>query len=153
MAYDIMRRRQVEGDWSMGAPFFATSEDALQKWNSLIASVDNLNDDVTKVWFPKVRGNEEAVSFVNAWIRWRDTVYSEYKDNRRRKIIPDLAWNVWNRGDARLKELDDWRARWEKLSGRTATAPGIIPEEKHETKKPSDTSWWKIGRASCRERV
>lgn len=137
MAYDIIRRRQVDGNWTMGAPIFTTSEDALQKWTSLRAAVDNLNNDITQFWFPKAKNEPGAASFVNQWITWRDNVYSDYKENTRRKIIPDLAWNVWNRGDAKLKELEEWRARFEKRSGQATTAPGTTPEETHGPKKPS----------------
>lgn len=149
MAYDIFKRRQVGGDWTMGAPFFATTEDALQKWNTLRTSVDNLNEDITQVWFPKVKDDAAAGSFVRMWINWRDNVYSEYKDNTRRKIIPDLAWNVWNRGDAKLKELEEWRARFEKRSGQATIAPGSKPEESHETKKPgSGFNPWLVATAA-----
>lgn len=141
MAWDIIRRKQVEGDWTMGASFMTSSEDAKQKWNGLIASVDNLNVDITQVWFPRHRDEELAKNFVNAWIRWRDTVYSEYKDNARVKILPDLAWSVWNRGDAKLRELEEWRAKFEALSGQPASAPSSRPEERHETRSPGTSPW------------
>lgn len=148
MAYDIFRRRQVSGDWTMGAPIFATSEDALQKWYALRTAVDNLNSDITQFWFPKVKNDPAAQSFVNQWITWRNQVYSDYKENTRRKIIPDLAWNVWNRGDAKLKELEEWRARYEKRSGEASTAPGTKPEETHDTKKPGGFNPWLIATAA-----
>lgn len=140
MAFDIFKRREVPGDWTMGASFFTTSEDAEQKWNSLLAATNNLNEDITVVWAPTVKGNLAATSFIRQWITFRDTVYSEYKDNARSKIIPDLAWNVWNRGDAKLTELADWRKKFEKLSGMIATAPGPVAEEKHGAEKEKEKS-------------
>lgn len=142
MAFDIIRRREVPGNWTMGAAFMTTSEDAKQKWNTLLAATTNLNDDITQVWAPSVQGDPAAMSFVRQWITFRDTVYSEYKDNARFKIVPDLAWNVWNRGDAKLNELAEWRKRFEKISGKSSTAPSPQAEEKHGTDKPSGFGFW-----------
>ena len=147
MAFDIFRRRQVPGDWSMGAPIMTTSEDAKQKWNSLLAATNNLNDDITRVWGPGAQKDPASASFIRQWITFRDTIYSEYKDNARFKIIPDLAWSVWNRGDAKITELAEWRRRFEALSGKPTTAPSPQAEEKHtaadkEKEKEKGMSVW-----------
>lgn len=142
MAFDIIRRREVPGNWTMGAPFATTSEDAKQKWNTLLAATNNLNDDITQVWGPGAQSDPAAASFIRQWITFRDTIYSEYKDNARFKIIPDLAWNVWNRGDAKLNELAEWRKRFERISGKASTAPGPQAEEKHGAEKPSGIGIW-----------
>lgn len=140
MAFDVFKGRQVDGDWTMGASFFTTSEDAKERWNTLLQATNNLNEDIS-LWFRKNKTSEEAAQFSRQWSNWRDTVYSEYKDNARRKIIPDLAANVWNRGDTKLIELKEWRGRFEKLSGTSATAPGPEAQEQHEPKKSGTSPW------------
>ncbi len=142
MAYDILKGEMVPGDFTMGAPIMTTTEDALQKWNAVRVDTDNLNADITQIWFPKVKAQPAARSFMDAWIRWRDDVYSQYKDNFRRKLIPDLAWGVWNRGDAKLHELAAWRKRFEKISGLETTAPSSSPEAEPPKDKPKGGSMW-----------
>jgi Transglycosylase SLT domain len=113
----------------VGAPVFTTSEDAKQKWNTLNAATTNLDGDIARWFKAPGKRNADETAYVNAWLRWRDAVYSEYKDNARTKIIPDLAWSVWNRGDEKLRELADWRTRFEAISGKKASAPVTVPEE------------------------
>lgn len=122
----------------VGAPIFTTSEDAKQKWNTLNTATTNLDRDIA-AWFKapgKVPTTTEK-TFVNSWLVWRDAVYSEYKDNARTWKIPDLAWNVWDRGDAKLKELQAWRVQFVAISGRKATGPDVQPEGDKTAKLPA----------------
>jgi hypothetical protein len=120
----------------VGAPVFTTSEDAKQKWNTLNTATTVLDRDISG-WF-KAAGKPYVAAhnaFVNSWLTWRDAVYSEYKDNARTWKIPDLAWNVWDRGDAKLKELQTWRSQFVTHSGKKATGPDVEPEEAGKKKE------------------
>lgn len=130
----VARAIANDGASATGAPWATTSEDAMQKWNALNTATTNLDSEIS-AWFkrPGKRTTDEN-TFVNAWLRFRDAVYSEYKDNSRFKIIPDLAWSVWDRGNAKLAELQDWANRFQGISGKKSTVAPIPQPEKDSGK-------------------
>lgn len=129
MALDLVLGRTIR-NWSrsssfVGAPIMTTSEDAMAKLDQLNLDVDNLNMDITQIWFPTVqaKGSVANGAFVNAWIKWRDAAYAMIAEGRRKKFIPDLAWQVVDRVDNKTRELDAWRKQFEAVSKTKATGP------------------------------
>ena len=125
MAYDLLKGEKVPGDWSMGAPFTTTTEDVDVKLSALLVDTNNLNDDITKRWYPKEKDTPEVKPFVNAWMKWRDETYKFIKSWKSFKI--KLAWNYYDNAVERMRELASWRKKWEQLSGKEATGPASVP--------------------------
>jgi hypothetical protein len=124
----------------LGAPLMTSSEDAKAVWNTLVTDTTSLNADIT-AWYQAGKAKGQGLDFVNAWTRWRDAVYSEYKDNMRRKVIPDSAWGQVDRGVAKMKDLKNWRAEFEKFSGQKATAPTSKKPTKASEKSVPPPNW------------
>lgn len=149
MAYDLATKKHTARDWSIGAGFTTSTEDVDLRLQQLVTETNTLNDDITQIWFPKNKGNPENHAFVRAWIAWRDDTYRftrSWKEGAFYKI--HLAWNYYNNAGDRLRELPQWRSRYQELSGRKATAPtGIIPADAGTNLPTADsgTNWWKWG--------
>lgn len=92
----------------------------------LRVDVDNLNVDITQNWFPRSKKTEKDRAFVNAWVRWRNEAYKLVSGWRKGFRI-QLAWNYWNRGEEKQRELVKWRETFQKLTGETPTAPSAAP--------------------------
>lgn len=147
MAYDLLKKKIVGRDWSIGAGFTTTTEDVDLRLAQLTTETNDLNIDITENWFPRVKKNQQAQTFVNAWIRWRDDTYRlvrSWKEGAFYKI--HMAWNYLNNTTDRLRELANWRDRWQKISGMQATAPaGTIPQDAGSNPPDPGTNWWKWG--------
>lgn len=138
MAFDLLTKKQSSRDWSLGASFTTTMSDVEDRLRTLTSDTNNLNADITQHWFPKHKNEETAKRFVAQWIEWRDKTYAfikSWNEGFRFK----LAWNFMDNADQRVAELNEWRARWERLSGETAIAPMTAPKKKDE----SSGGWWK----------
>jgi hypothetical protein len=146
MAYDLATKKQTARDWSIGAGLTTTTEDVDLRLRQLTTETNGLNVDITQIWYPKAKKDPQTQIFVNAWVRWRDDTYAfvkSWKEGPFYKI--HMAWNFLNNATDRLRELADWRAKWQKLSGLEATAPsGTVPPDAG-SKPPTDTNtnWWK----------
>lgn len=149
MAYDLWTKKAVPRNWSIGAKFTTTTEDVELRLKQLTTETNQLNTDITQIWFPKVKQNPQAQAFVNAWVKWRDDTYvfvKSWKTGPTFKI--QMAWNFMDNIADRQKELGDWRAKWQKLSGLEATAPtGTIPPDagSKPPNKDEGINWWKWG--------
>lgn len=128
MALDLILGK-TKRNWSrnstIGDHFFASSRDAAAALDQLNADVDNLNMDITQIWFPRVQAQGSTVfgGFVNAWIKWRDATYAAINDGRANKLIPDWSKNVMDRVDVKTRELAAWRKQFEVISKTRASGP------------------------------
>jgi len=127
MAYDLMRGCQTRRDWSLGASFTTSTDDAEERLATLTTDVNNLNADIT-AWYKNHLGEGTPVKFWRAWIEWRDAAYrfvKSWKEGSAFKI--KLAWNYVDNANEKMRELAEWRRRWEQISGERSTAPAAPP--------------------------
>ena len=126
MAYDLMRGRQDGNDWSLGASITTSRDDVEEKLRVLTVGVDSLNADVT-AWYRKHQDDVDAKKFVRAWVEWRDATYGFIKSWG--KAVFKFRWNFYSyvdEADQKLRDLSEWRKRWEELSGERSTAPATV---------------------------
>lgn len=141
MAYDIFRKTQTSKSWALGASWTTSTDDVEDRLRSLTIDVNNLNTDITQFWFPKHKNEPAAQKFVSAWVQWRDGAYKLIKSWREGWALEvKLAWNYMDNANEKLTELAEWRRRWERLSGESATSPSTLPPPK---KKEDSSSMWK----------
>lgn len=127
MAYDIMRGKQDGKDWSLGASLTTSTDDVNDRLGSLTVDTNNLNADIS-AWYRNNAGEVQTARFAKAWSEWRDGTYKfikSWKEGGFFKI--KLAWNYLDNADTRIRELAEWRRRWEQLSGEKSTAPSTLP--------------------------
>lgn len=136
MAYDLLSGKQTARDWSCGASFFTSTDDVVAKLDSLTADVNNLNTDVSR-WWQGAQKTPETKDFVNAWSRWRDATYRFIKSWREKSLTIKMAWTYADIADEKMRELAEWRGKYQELSGRAATAPASRPPA---APKPGDSS-------------
>ena len=145
MAYDLMKGRQDGKDWSLGASITTTTDDVEDRLRSLTTDTNNLNADVT-AWYKNHAGESGAQKFASAWSEWRDATYKfikSWKEGPFYKI--KLAWNYVDNAEERMRELAEWRRRWEQLSGEKSTAPSTPPPAPPKPKNPDGRGGaWKI---------
>jgi hypothetical protein len=111
---------------SLEAPWMTSTGDVRAMVDQLNTATDVLNLDITKSWYPTSGGGQAANDFVNGWIAWRDSTYAWIKEFR--GYITFLAWNQYDIAVAKLNELLQWRASFEKIAGRSATGPTpVVP--------------------------
>lgn len=124
----------------MGAPIFTTSRDAASAINTLVADVNNLNTHVTAWWQQvKSKATKEQTSFVNSWINWRDAAYSMAKEAASgTSRILDTAWGIVDRANEKTKELQKWRATFEKVSGEKVS----VPQTEYKEPPKGEPSLW-----------
>jgi hypothetical protein len=130
-------------DWSLGASITTSTDDVEDRLRSLTVDTNNLNADITP-WFRANAQNVQAARFVNAWTEWRNGTYKfikSWKEGGFFKI--KLAWNYADNADARIRELSEWRRRWEQLSGEKSTAPASIATPPKKAPGESGGSAWK----------
>ena len=126
MAYDLIRGRLDDKDWSLGASITTSTDDVDDRLRSLTVDTNNLNADVT-AWYKNHAQNLTTQKFAAAWSQWRDATYKfirSWKEGAFYKI--KLAWNFMDDANQRVLELAEWRRRWEQLSGERSTAPATI---------------------------
>jgi hypothetical protein len=131
VAYDLLTKKHTRRNWALGSSFTTSTDDVEQRLRDLTTDVNNLNDDITRYWFPKHQDDEQARRFVAAWTSWRDNTYSfirGWKEGSRFQI--KLAWNYMDQANQKISELADWRARWERMSGERSVAASTQPPEK-----------------------
>ena len=79
MAFDLITRKRSPRNWALGASFTTSTDDVDQRLKDLTIDVNNLNNDITKSWFPKHKNEDASQRFVAAWIAWRDGTYQFVK--------------------------------------------------------------------------
>lgn len=145
MAYDLMRGCADGRDWSLGASITTSTDDVEDRLSTLTVDTNNLNNDIT-AWFTSNSGNDGAVKFWRAWVQWRDATYKfikSWKEGPFYKI--KLAWNYVDNAEERMRQLAEWRRRWEQLSGEKSTAPAAAAPAPPKPKgQESSGGAWKM---------
>jgi hypothetical protein len=147
MAYDVFKRKQVPGDWTMGDDvgftfFWHTAKSRLE---DVRTAVDILNQDVSD-WYKtsnRKKGPEQE-RFIKGWEIWKNEFFKWYDDatSRWSKLTPELPWSVASKAEAKTNELNEWRRQFEKVAGFEATGPGPLVREGPPDKKNEGTSMW-----------
>lgn len=136
MAYDIILGSRSPRDWSLGsnlgAGFTTSTDDVEARLGTLTVDTNNLNADIT-AWFGPNRNLPNVARFADAWVTWRNSTYAFIKSWKEGTFKIKLAWNYMDRAEEKLRELAEWRRRWEALSGERSTAPAAPPPEKKES--------------------
>ncbi len=106
---------------SLEAPWFTSTGDVRAMVSQLNTATDVLNNDITRSWYPASAKSQPENDFVNGWILWRDQTYAWIKTFY--GYVTWLAWNQYDIAAAKIQELIEWRASFEKIAGRSATGP------------------------------
>lgn len=142
MAYDIATGAFVGGDYSMGVTLLWSS--AKSDLEDTRSAVDLLNQDIS-AWYPRSKRGIAEGRFVTAWTTWKDNFFKWYKDavSRWTKLTPEMPWSVATRAEQKRKELETWRAQFEKLSGEQATGPSAQESRREDKPKDNGGGIWK----------
>lgn len=148
MAYDILKRKHVPGDWTIEGTdivgFTFLWNTAKSRLEDIRTAVDILNQDIS-AWYkdPSRTQGKEQDRFIKGWEVWKAEFFKWYKDatSRWSKLAPEAPWSVASKAEAKTNELNEWRAQFEKIAGFQATGPGPLVREGPEQKN-SGTSLW-----------
>lgn len=140
MAYDLLTGKKSPRNWALGAPLTTSTDDVEERLRSLTVDTNNLNQDIS-FWFRQHASESQAKRFADAWSRWRDETYAFIRSWKEGSFKLKLAWNYVDRAEERMRELTEWRKRWESISHEQATAPASIAPPPPSKKNESGGIW------------